>query len=289
MRIAVTTPTGHVGRHLVPILVRAGVRPLVLARRPEKLPARLRAEVDTVAVDQFDSDAVVEATAGVDTIYWVDPPASGDDPLAEYRRAATSIARAVTKNGIGRVVFQSSVGAEKRRGAGEIDGLAATELALDDTDADVTHLRCGYFFSNLEYQLDMIASGTVQVIVPVDHPMPWVAPRDIAEVAATRLLSTEWSGRHVQAVHGPSDLTWTQVAEIVSAATDLPLRAEQIADDEMRRGLQAAGLSDAQVDAMTGMSTGLRDGFVPEQSRSIRSTTPTTLAAWAYDVLRPQL
>ena len=119
MRIAVTTPTGHVGRHLVPILVRAGVRPLVLARRPEKLPARLRAEVDTVAVDQFDSDAVVEATAGVDTIYWVDPPPSGDDPLAEYRRAATSIARAVTKNGIGRVVFQSSVGAEKRRGAGE--------------------------------------------------------------------------------------------------------------------------------------------------------------------------
>ena len=38
--------------------------------------------------------------------------------------------------------------------------------------------------------------------------MAWVAPRDIAEVAVTRLLSDAWSGRCVQAVHGPADLTW---------------------------------------------------------------------------------
>lgn len=289
MRIAVTTPTGHVGCHLVPMLVRAGVRPLVTTRDPDRLPARLRAEVDAVVVDQFDADAVVAATVGVDAVYWVDPPPAGADPLADYRRAATSIACAVAENDIRRVVFQSSVGAEKRHGAGEIDGLAATEVALDGTGADVTHLRCGYFFSNLEYQLDMIRAGTLEVIVPVDRPMPWVAPRDIAEVAATRLLSPDWSGRHVQAVHGPTDLSWTQVAETVSDATGFPLRVEQITDDEMRSGLRASGLSDLQVEAMTGMSTGLRDGFVPEQPRTVRTTTPTTLGAWAYDVLLPQL
>ncbi len=289
MRIAVTTPTGHVGGHLVPMLVRAGVRPLVTTRDLDRLPAPLRAEVDPVVVDQFDADAVVAATAGVDAVYWVDPPPAGDDPLADHRRAATAVACAVAENGIRRVVFQSSVGAEKRHGAGEIDGLAETEVALDDTDADVTHLRCGYFFSNLEYQIDMIRTGPLGVIVPVDHPMPWVAPRDIAEVAATRLLSPDWSGRHVQAVHGPADLGWTEVAKIVSEATGFPLRVEQITDDEMRSGLRAAGLSDLQIEAMTGMSTGLRDGFVPEQPRTVRTTTPTTLAAWAYDVLRPLL
>jgi len=261
----------------------------VTTRDPDRLPARLRAEVDVVVVDQFDADAVVAATAGVDAVYWVDPPPVGADPLADYRRAATGITRAVAENGIRRVVFQSSVGAEKRRGAGEIDGLAATEVALDGTGADVTHLRCGYFFSNLEYQLDMIRAGTLEVIVPVDHPMPCVAPRDIAEVAATRLLSPDWSGRHVQAVHGPTDLTWTQVAEDVSDATGFPLRVEQITDDEMRSGLRTAGLSDMQIEAMTGMSIGLRAGFVPEQPRNVRTTTPTTLGAWAYDVLRPQL
>ena len=39
--------------------------------------------------------------------------------------------------------------------------------------------------------------------------------------------------------------------------------------------------------AVLGMSTGLREDFVPEQERTVRSTTETTLAAWAYDVLRP--
>lgn len=37
------------------------------------------------------------------------------------------------------------------------------------------------------------------------------------------------------------------------------------------------------------MSTGLRGGFVPEQPRTVHTTTPTTLAAWAYDELRPAL
>lgn len=289
MRIAVTTPTGHVGHHVVGMLVRAGVRPVVLARDPERLSHEIRAMIDAVAVDQFDADAVVEATSGVDALYWVDPPTASDDPLEDYARATASVVRAVDENGIGRVVFQSSVGAEQRHGVGEIDGLAATEVALDGTAAAVTHLRCGYFFTNLEPQLDMVRSGTLQVILPVDQPLAWVAPRDIAEVAVTRLLSSAWSGRHVQAVHGPQDLSWRQVAEIVSEATGRPLRVEQIPDEAMRSGLEQAGIPDAAVDAIMGMSTGFRDGFVPEQPRSARSTTPTTLASWAYDVLRPQL
>ena len=34
------------------------------------------------------------------------------------------------------------------------------------------------------------------------------------------------------------------------------------------------------------MSTGMRDGFVPEQERTLLTTTPTTLRAWAYEHLR---
>jgi uncharacterized protein YbjT (DUF2867 family) len=289
MHIAVTTPTGHVGRHVVAMLVRAGVRPLVLARDPDRLDPAIRGEVDAIAVDQHDADGVVAATAGIDALYWVDPTSGADDPLADHERATASVARAVEKNGIPRTVFQSSVGAEKRHGAGEIDGLAGTEVALDATGAAVTHLRCGYFFTNLELMLDAVRAGTIPVLLPLDQPLPWVAPRDIAEVAVTRLLSADWSGRCVQAVHGPADLTWPQATRIVSAAIGLPLRAERIDDDEMRAMLRDAGMSDGLVEAVIGMSTGLRDDFVPEQPRTVRTTTPTTLAAWAYDVLRPQL
>jgi uncharacterized protein YbjT (DUF2867 family) len=289
MHIAVTTPTGNVGRHVVAMLLRAGVRPRVLVRDPGRLDPDVRREVDAVAVDQRDPDAVVAATAGGDALFWVDPPSTGEDPLGDYALATGSVVRAVKSNGVERTVFQSSVGAEKRHGAGEIDGLAATELALDNLGATVTHLRCGYFFTNLELQLDAVRAGVIPVILPLDQPLAWVAPRDIAEVATTRLLSTDWSGRCVQAVHGPAHLTWPQAAEIVSAAIGRPLRAERVSDDAMRNLLRASGMTDGLVEAVMGMSTGLRDGFVPEQPRTPHTTTPTTLAAWAYDVLRPQL
>ncbi|MER6572333.1 NAD(P)H-binding protein [Streptomyces sp. NPDC001093] len=289
MRIAVTTPTGNVGRHVVAMLLRAGVRPRVLARDPGRLAPDVRREVEAVAVNQRDTKAVVAATAGADALFWVDPPSVGEDPLGDYELATASVVHAVRENGIERTVFQSSVGAEKRHGAGEIDGLAGTELALDSLGATVAHLRCGYFFTNLELQLDAVRTGVIPVILPLDQPLAWVAPRDIAEVAVTRLLSTGWSGRCVQAVHGPADLTWPQAAEIVSAAIGRPLRAERVSDDAMRNLLRTSGMADGLVEAVVGMSTGLRNGFVPEQPRTLHTTTPTTLAAWAYDVLRPQL
>ncbi|MFJ8540727.1 NAD(P)H-binding protein [Streptomyces sp. NPDC093586] len=289
MRIAVTTPTGNVGRHVVAMLVRAGIRPRALLRDPARLASPVRDEVDAVPVDLYDAEAVAAATEGVDALFWVDPPAVGEDPLADYARATAAVVRAVTGNGIGRVVFQSSVGAEKRHGAGEIDGLAHTETALDGLGVDVTHLRCGYFFTNLGYQLDALRAGTLQVTYPLDHSMPWVAPRDIAEVAVGRLLSPDWSGRCVQAVHGPADLTWRQVADILTAATGRKIHVEQVPDDTLRAQLRLAGMPDKRVEAMLGMATGLREDFVPEQRRTVRTTTPTTLAAWAYDHLRHQL
>ncbi|WP_432251669.1 NAD(P)H-binding protein [Streptomyces sp. HNM1019] len=287
MRIAVTTPTGNVGRHVVATLVRAGIRPRVLLRDPGRLAAGVRAEVDAVPVDQYDADAVVAATRAIDALFWVNPASGHGDPLDEYARATDGVVRAVTENGIGRVVFQSSVGAEKRHGAGEIDGLAATEIALDGTGADVTHLRCGYFFSNLE--LGALRAGALQVILPLDQPMAWVAPRDIAEVAATRLLSPDWSGRWVQAVHGPADLTWREVGDILTAALGRPIGVERITDDAMRARLRQVGMAESLVEAVLGMSTGLREDFVPELPRTVRTTTPTTLAAWAYDHLRHRI
>ncbi|MFF4182547.1 NAD(P)H-binding protein [Streptomyces sp. NPDC001691] len=289
MQIAVTTPTGNVGRHVVAALVRAGVRPRVLLRDPGRLDPGIKDEVDAVPVDQYDADTVAAATRGVDALFWVDPTTGGEDPLADYARATDSVVRAVTENRIGRVVFQSSVGAEKRKGAGEIDGLARTETALDDLGIDVTHLRCGYFFTNLELQLAALRAGTLQVILPLDQPMAWVAPRDIAEVATGRLLSPAWSGRRVQAVHGPADLTWSEVADILTAATGRPIGVERITDDAMRAQLHQAGMTDGLVEAVLGMSTGLREDFVPEQRRTVGSTTPTTLAAWAYGHLRHRL
>lgn len=285
MQIAVTTPNGNVGSHLTRMLVRAGVRPLLLTRRPERIAEDLLPHVDIARADSQDAAEVVAATRGADALYWVDPSVMSEDPLGDYARATGALVRAVQENRIPRVVLQSSVGAEKRHGVGEIDGLAATEVALDGLGIDVTHLRCGYFFSNLLLDVDALRAGRLATVLPLDARMPWVAPRDIAEVAALTLLNRGWGGRRVQAVHGPADLSWSEVAEILTSELGRAVVVERIADDAMRRGLLDAGMPEAMADAVLGMSTGLRGGFVPEQERSVVTTTPTSLRTWAREEL----
>ncbi|PVY96714.1 NAD(P)H-binding protein [Actinomycetospora cinnamomea] len=288
MTIAVTTPRGHVGSHVLRTLVQAGVRPRVLMRDPGVLDDAWRDHVDAVACDQDDGDAVLAATAGVEALLWISPSVPDADPVAAHARLGGHVARAVAEHGVTRTVFLSSVGAEKRRGAGEIDGLARTEEALDATGAPVLHLRAGYFFSNLVMGLDALREGVLRTAMPLDVPLPWVDPRDIAEIAAARLLAP-WSTGGVQAVHGPRDLTFTGVAEVLTGALGRPVRAERIAGDDLRAALAEIGLGEAQVEAIVGMSAGLRDGFVPEQPRTAVTTTPSTLEGWAAAHLRPLL
>ncbi|NYH80658.1 uncharacterized protein YbjT (DUF2867 family) [Actinopolyspora biskrensis] len=288
-KIVVTTPTGHVGSRVVRLLLQAGTRPTLLLRDPTKLDAAIRARAEVVQVDQGDAEAVVRATRGADCLFWVDPPHTVDgDPVAGYARMGANAARAVEENGIARTVFLSSVGAEKRHGAGEIDGLARTEEALDATGAGVLHLRCGYFFTNLLMDLTALREGVLPTPWPLDHPMAWVDPRDIGEIVAARLLS-DWSDSHVQAVHGPEDLTFSQVADILGRAVGREVRAERISEDDFRTALRSAGLSGGQIEGIVGMSTGLSGNFVAEDERGILTTTPTTLDAWAHTHLRPAL
>lgn len=286
MTIGVMTPRGNVGAHVLRMLVHAGERPRALLRDASVLGADQTDYVDTGILDAWDESSVVAATRGLDALYWVSPTATDRDPLEAHALAAANVRAAVEANGIGRVVFQSSVGAEKRHGVGEIDGLAAAEQELERSGAAVTHLRCGYFFTNLLLDADSIRGGLLTTAFDITHPMPWVAPVDIAEVATARLLAQGWQGRHVQAVHGPEDLSFTQVAQILTTVLGRPVTAHQIDDDSVRSALRGFGLPEAQVEAIVMMAAGLRDDFTPENPRTYASTTPTTLTSWAAEHLR---
>lgn len=284
MSILVTTPTGKVGSRILRLLVQAGERPTAFLRDAGRLDPRLAGLVDVVEGDQHNVDDVVRATEGTEALYWVSPPVMDGDPVRAHELAGENVARAVVEHAIERTVFQSSVGAEHRTGVGEIDGLARTEELLDATGRSVTHLRCGYFFTNLLLDPGSLAEGILRTPFHLDAPMPWVDPRDIGDVGAARLLSRAWSGRHVQAVHGPADLTFEQVAEILGRVTGRPFRAERIADEDLRQALLGAGMGAAFADAMVGMAAGLRDA-TPADPRNALTTTPTTLASWAQEHL----
>jgi uncharacterized protein YbjT (DUF2867 family) len=289
MTIAVTTPTGNVGSRVVRLLVQAGERPRVLVRDPARLPADLRPHVEVAQGDLFDEAFVTEAVKGADALFWATPESFvAPDPLGDIVRMGANAAAAVRAGGVARVLQISSVGAERRQGAGLIDGLARNEEQLAETGTDLLTLRCGYYFTNLLGMIESVRAGVLTTTLPLDSPMAWVDPRDIGEIAAVRLLAG-WSGTSVGAVHGPADLSWRAVAEVLSAATGREIRAEVITDAAMGERLRSAGLGEPAVTGIIGMTAGLRDGFRPEPARDVHSTTPTTLAAWAFATLRPLL
>jgi uncharacterized protein YbjT (DUF2867 family) len=288
MKIVVTTPTGHVGSQLVPLLLRAGERPTLFCRSAARLPERWRSSCAVVEGDQGVTADVIRAIADADAVYWVSPPTEDADPIAGHHRMAASLVAALRETGTSRVVFQSSVGAEARHGFGDIDGLGATEQALDDLGISVTHLRCGYLFTNLLMDLPSIRDGVLSTTLPVDLPVPWVAAEDVAVVAALRLLSTAWEGRHALAVHGPADLSFADVAAVVGTALGRRVAATSVSDTTLSEELTGLGLTPEQVAAVVGMGRGVRDpGFIPANPRTELTTTPTALAGWAATVLAP--
>lgn len=290
MAIAVTTPTGNVGSQLVRQLIQAGVRPVVLVRDPSRLDPQVVGYVDARVGDLADTQFVRQALRGVEALYLVIPEVvTAADPEADAEALADSVLAAVVFAGVGRVVLQSSVGAGKRSGVGFINALGRIEErlnALSQTSGiAVCHLRCSYLFSNLLMDQEGLRQGELRMAMPEDQAMPWVAPADVAAVAAGRLLSTEWSGRVVQSVHGPEDLTFPQVAEIVRRVTGWPVTYTRSSDDSEREGLRAGGFSEAAIESIIGMSAGLRGTYDPVRDRDLLSTTPTPLTGWVLQHL----
>ena len=289
MTLVVTTPTGHVGSRVVRLLLQAGVRPRVLVRDPARLDDATRAQVDVRRGDLTDAGFVREAVDGAHTVFWADPtPHSDATPVETSERTAAPLAEAAKAGAVGRTVLLSSIGAEARHGVGHIDGLARIEEQLDAAGADVLHLRCGYFFTNLLLDLEALARGVLTTAADPHRPMPWVDPRDIGDVVAARLLSDGWRGRVVQAVHGPEDLSFTRVTEILTGALGRTVRLETVGDDDVRAALRSAGLPPGAVEGIVGMTAGSRS-VTPEQPRDLLTTTPTALEGWAYARLRPLL
>lgn len=290
MAIGVTTPTGNVGSQLVRRLIQAGETPVVLARDPVRLDPAVLPYVIVRQGDLADQAYLTEALDGVEALYLVIPEVlEGDDPEADAEALAAAVLGAVESAGVARVVFQSSLGAQKRSDAGFISALGRIEELLDAlaarTGIDVCHLRCGYLFTNLLMDLDGLRGGELRNTIPEQTAMPWVAPTDVAAIALGRLLSTSWAGRVVQSVSGPADLTYPQVAAIVREATGWLVTYTRDEDGDVRRGLAQAGLSPAAVDSIAGMSEGIRAAYDPGRERNLLTTTPTPLDGWVRENL----
>lgn len=229
--IVVTTPTGLIGHQVLNNLSACSEPIRVIVRDPSRLPAHTRERVEVVQGSHGDLDVVNQAFAGAHSVFWLVPP----DPRAESVYAAyvdfsRPAAEAIVRHGVERVVSISALG----RGVPLNAGYVSASLAMDDLIASTgVHLRAltiPSFMDNILRQVGSIKSqGMFFDMISADLKLPTCATRDIAAVAARLLLDHTWSGQDHVAGLGPEDLSFNDMAHIMSEVLERPISFQQVA------------------------------------------------------------
>jgi uncharacterized protein YbjT (DUF2867 family) len=289
MSIVIATPTGNIGHVVVQRLLEAGETLTVLARNPDKLPDVVRSRATVHQGNLTDAAFVASATKGAKALFWLTPSdLTITDVRGYYETIAGSVAGAIRENRIPYIVNLSSTGAHLEKGTGPIAFLGIIEKAIDEVAENVLHLRPGYFFENFLTQIEPIRTAN-SIFNPVrpEATLPMIATRDIAEVAASRLLARDWSGRQVHGLHGPADLSFGEATALIGEAIERPLNYVPISPEQMRQTLLSFGASPAIADLYLEMEAAFDSGLTPAEPRTLEITTPTTIAQWAREMLRP--
>jgi uncharacterized protein YbjT (DUF2867 family) len=289
MSIVINTPNGQIGRLLALRLLEAG-RPLtVISRSADKVADLVKRGAKPVEGSTDDAAVLDRALAGAEALFWLTPPAPSPDFMAWSKEAAHKAAKAAKAHGVKRGVVLSSVGAQHGSGTGPVNALLGVEEAFKAALPDVTILRPGFFMENFLRDVATLAkTGSLFMPVPRTKAVPFVAVADIAAKAAEVLLDTGWKGHRYVGVHGPADVTYAELEGIFSEALGRPVRYVQVSLEDARKGMVGAGMPGWVVDMYAEMYAGIAEGRMdPAEPRSPQTTTPTSLAKWAREVLKP--
>jgi uncharacterized protein YbjT (DUF2867 family) len=289
--IVFTAPTGLIGRQVLGNVLGTGEPIRVIARDPSRLPAQARGRVEVVPGSHGDTGLVDRAFAGADAVFWLVPldprAASVEAAYVDFTRPACD---AFKRHEVRRVVGISALG----RGtavAGHA-GLVTASLAMDDLIASsgVSYraLTMPSFMDNLLRQVQSIRNqGMFFLPISGDRKLPSCATRDIAATAARLLLDDSWCGNGHVAVLGPEDLSFNDMAQIMSEVLGKGVRYQQIPAQSLKDRLTGAGMSDAIAQGTVDMMVAKDRGLDNAEPRTPESTTPTSFRQWCEEVLKP--
>jgi len=290
--IVVTGATGRTGRVATGALLAKGEKVRVVGRDAKKLKPLVQLGAEPYVGNVEDAASTTEAFNGASAIYLVLPEdISQQDLRAHQERVSDSYATAITNAHVRFVVNLSSIGAQHAKNTGPIVGLHNQEQKLDRVAGlNVLHVRAAYFMENLFMSIDPLRSmGTLPGGLRAEVPMPWIATQDIGAYAATRLAACDFSGRSIQELHGRRDISMKEAASIVGNAIGKPnLKYVQVPRMMLETTLLKMGLPKKTAELIIEMWDSANAGLiVPQEARSVRNTTPTTLESFVTEVFAP--
>jgi uncharacterized protein YbjT (DUF2867 family) len=289
--IVITTPTGLIGHQILENLLDCGEQLRVISRNPSDIPADMLERLELIEGSHGDAVVVNEAFEGADAVFWLAPP----DPRAESVEAAfvgftRPAAEAFKTHAVKHVVGVSALGRGTPWGDGA--GYATGSLAMDDLIAasGVAYraLTNPSFMDNILRQAESIKNQEI-FFSPIagSRKLPSVATRDIASAASRLLLDETWSGVAEVPLLGPEDLSFNDMAEIISDVLAKDVRLQQTTFEAYKDRFVGFGMSDAMAQGMTDMAWAKNEGLDNAVERTPENSTPTSFREWCEEVLKP--
>ncbi|SHM61828.1 NmrA family NAD(P)-binding protein [Rhizobacter sp. OV335] len=271
---AVTGITGQVGGAVARALMRNGKRVRAVVRDAKKGSDWASEGCDVAVADLGDANALKEAFAGVEGVFFLLPPVFDPSPdFAETRRVVAAVREALDAAQPGKVVSMSTIGAQARQ-PNLLQQHRLQEESLGTLALPITFLRAGWFMENALW--DVASARTTGVIPsflqPLDKPIPMVATEDIGRVAA-ELLQETWQGKRVVELESarvaPNDLAaaFSRVLErdvrmdVVPRATWEALFRSQGMKNPLPRAQMLDGFNEGWI-AFEGDASSIRKGTV---------------------------
>ena len=289
--IVVTTPTGNIGRHVVRRLLDAGETLRLIARDAAKLPQEVRDRVEVIEGSHGDDSVVDQAFRRADAVFWLCPPTPSATPAGATVEFARPGAAAIRRHAVPHVVAVTTLGRDTpwQERAGNATGSIHMVDMLRMTGAAVRGLALPAFMDNALRQADAIRQGKMLGPIAPNKKLPHTAAHDIGAAAATLLIDRSWLGQEDVPVLGPEELSYADLAAIVSEGIGREVRYEHQTFEAYKEIAMARGLTDAFAQGFVDMFRAKEEGMDNVASRATAIIGPTSFRQWVEEELRPAI
>ncbi len=290
--IVVTTPTGQIGQHVVHGLIAAGAPVRVIVRDATKLPQDIRRSVDVVEGSHGDAAVIDAALEGADSLFWLVPPDMTKDAGEAYIGFTRPATEAIRRHHVKRVVSVTGLG--RNTPWQEAAGLLTLSIHTDDllmsTGADFRGLAMPSFMDNaIRYVAPIKERGMFSGPIDPDRKLPLTATRDIGAVAAKLLSGGNWSGQQEIALLGPDDLSFNDMAAIISEVLGREVRYQQISFEQLKEQFLKRGASESIAQGFVDMYRAKNEGVDNMAEVGVSDRMPTTFRQWCEEFLKPAM
>jgi uncharacterized protein YbjT (DUF2867 family) len=271
--ILVTGATGKVGSEAARLLAARHHPTRALVRDPSRAPD---GDVEIATGDFGRPDTLDAAMRGIDTVLLVSPAV----PAQEIAVIDSAVRHGVTH--VIKVTSKASADSpvDRRRGQAQI------EAHLQTTGLAYTLLRSNAYMQNLLALAPVIKQTNGFLMSAGDGQVGMIDARDVAATAAAIATGPKEHAGQTYWLTGPGLITYTDIAEELSAALGHPVEYRQISPAEHRAAMIQAGTPEAVATSNAQAFGLIAEGdaaWLSDDVKSITGTAPRPLHTFIAD------